>query len=241
MTGIPGFVVADRGLLARGAGPKTPVAHYKPGRAAISIIEYGGSDSASGVEECGQATVSKGIRRNPAIRAGSGGYWGSLAGVGEGRWKTRVAEAPKRQGQAMVEDRGRRALDRCGGRSGSTLGSGSGVRVELGGDQTSPVFVQLGVAKLGFEVQAEEGMKDVVGQERHQQECLDGLGLVFVNVVGFPTMDQFIEAEVLDVPSLIFREAASCREPVGRAWNGSSARQARGWCGSWVSPNRTHS
>src|ERR1017187_3835684 len=103
MTGIHGFVVADRGLLARGAGPKTPAAHYKPGRAAISIIEYGGSDSASGVEECGQATVSKGIRRNPAIRAGSGGYWGSLAGVGEGRWKTRVAEAPKRQGKQWLK------------------------------------------------------------------------------------------------------------------------------------------
>jgi hypothetical protein len=53
---------------------------------------------------------------------------------------------------------------------------------------------------LGLEAQADEGMKNVVGQERHQQECLDGL-VGFVNVVSFPTIDQFIEAEVLDVPS----------------------------------------
>src|SRR5450759_2650524 len=92
---------------------------------------------------------------------------------------------------------------RCGGRSGSALRSGPGVRVELGGDQTGPVFLRLAVAKLGLEVQADESMKNVVGQERHQQECLDGLGIVFVNVVRFPTIDQCIEAEVLDVPSLM--------------------------------------
>jgi hypothetical protein len=52
-------------------------------------------------------------------------------------------------------------------------------------------------------VPADEGVKNVVGQERHRQECLDGLGVVFVNVVSFPTIDQFIEAEVIDVPSLM--------------------------------------
>ena len=50
-----------------------------------------------------------------------------------------------------------------GCRSGSALRSGPGVRVELGGDQTGPVFLRLAVAKLGLEVQADEGMKNVVG------------------------------------------------------------------------------
>src|ERR1035437_7449842 len=90
------------------------------------------------------------------------------------------------------------------GRSGSALACrSSGVSIEFSGDQTSPVFLRLAVAQLGFEVQADEGMKNVVGQEHQQQECLDGLGVVFVNVVRFPTIDQFIEAEVLDVPSLM--------------------------------------
>ena len=46
-------------------------------------------------------------------------------------------------------------------------------------------------------------MKNVVGKERHQQKCLDGLGIVPVNVIGFPAIDQFIEAEVFNVPSLM--------------------------------------
>jgi hypothetical protein len=46
---------------------------------------------------------------------------------------------------------------------------------------------------LGFAVQADEGMKNAVGQERHQQECLDGLRIVFVNVVGFPTIDSSLK------------------------------------------------
>ena len=96
-------------------------------------------------------------------------------------------------------------LDRSdyGDRSGSALRNGSGVGVEFGGDQTSPVFLRLGAAQLGFEVQTDESMKDVVGQEDRQQERLDGMGIVFVNVVCFPTIDQFIETEVFDVPSLM--------------------------------------
>jgi hypothetical protein len=49
---------------------------------------------------------------------------------------------------------------------------------------------------LGLEVQADESMKNVVGKERHQRKCLNGLGIVPINVIGFPAIDQFIEAEV---------------------------------------------
>src|SRR5450756_2189735 len=110
-----------------------------------------------------------------------------------------------RRGQEMWEVRrwSRLRQIRQGGQSGSMLGRGSGLGVELGGDQTSPVLLRFAVAQLGLEVEADEGMKNVVGQEGHQQEYLDGLGVVFVNVVGFPTIDQFIEAEVLDIPSLM--------------------------------------
>ena len=52
-----------------------------------------------------------------------------------------------------------------------------GAAVEFGGDQTSPVCLGLAVAQSGFQVQREEGMKDVPGQKRHQQERLDGPGL----------------------------------------------------------------
>src|SRR5450756_831205 len=87
-----------------------------------------------------------------------------------------------RRGQEMWEVRrwSRLRQIRQGGQSGSMLGRGSGLGVELGGDQTSPVLLRFAVAQLGLEVEADEGMKNVVGQEGHQQECLDGLGVVFV-------------------------------------------------------------
>src|ERR1039458_8435910 len=128
------------------------------------------SDSATGVVGWGQVTVSKGIRRNRAIRAGSGGYWSRLTGYREREGDTDSCGGQGGVSKKWLEDTGRQiaAQIRCRGRSWSALGSGSGVRVELGGDQTGPVFLRLAVAKLGLEVEADEGMKNVVGQERHQ-------------------------------------------------------------------------
>ncbi len=45
-------------------------------------------------------------------------------------------------------------------------------------------------------------MKDVVGEKRHEQEAFDGAGRMFENVIGVPFVDQFVEAIILDIPTL---------------------------------------
>jgi hypothetical protein len=59
------------------------------------------------------------------------------------------------------------------------------------------------LADLGLEIQQEERVKDIAGQEGDQQEAFDGVGIVPVDMVGMPAVDQFVEAMVLDVPSLV--------------------------------------
>jgi len=46
-------------------------------------------------------------------------------------------------------------------------------------------------------------MKDVVGQEGDQQEALDGVGVVLVEVIGMPAVDQLVETVILDIPALV--------------------------------------
>lgn len=46
-------------------------------------------------------------------------------------------------------------------------------------------------------------MKDVVGEEGHQQKALDGGGIMLENVIGVPFGDQFVEGIILDIPSLV--------------------------------------
>jgi hypothetical protein len=51
-----------------------------------------------------------------------------------------------------------------------------------------------------FEVECEEGVKDVEGQEGDQQEALDCIGIMPVDVVGVPAVDQFVKSVIFDIP-----------------------------------------
>ena len=42
-------------------------------------------------------------------------------------------------------------------------------------------------------------MKEVVGQEGDEQKGLDGLGVVFIDMVGVPLVGQFVEPIVLNI------------------------------------------
>ena len=46
-------------------------------------------------------------------------------------------------------------------------------------------------------------MKDVVSEERDEQEAFDGAGVMLENVIGMPFVDEFVEAIILDVPTLV--------------------------------------
>jgi len=56
---------------------------------------------------------------------------------------------------------------------------------------------------LGFEVKGNEGLKGVAGKKGDQQETLDGVRFMAVDMVGMPAVDEFVEALILDVPSLM--------------------------------------
>ena len=69
-------------------------------------------------------------------------------------------------------------------------------------------------------------MKDIAGQEGHKQEALDGVGVVLVDVIDMPAIDQFIKPMVLDIPSLVAEADGRPQwRRVGReAWSPKSNR-----------------
>jgi hypothetical protein len=75
--------------------------------------------------------------------------------------------------------------------------------IDLRRHEDAPEGLGSVVADLRFEIQREERVKDIAGKEGHQQEALDGVGIVPVDVVGMPAADQFVEPMVFDIPSLV--------------------------------------
>ena len=56
---------------------------------------------------------------------------------------------------------------------------------------------------LGLEIQYKESLKDVAGQKGDQQKALDGVGIVLIDVVGMPAVDQIVEPVILYIPALV--------------------------------------
>ena len=75
--------------------------------------------------------------------------------------------------------------------------------MNFGRDEMRPELGCLATTDLGLEIECNESVKDVVGQKSKQQEAFDGLGVVAINVVRVPAIDQFIEPVVFDVPSQV--------------------------------------
>jgi hypothetical protein len=71
----------------------------------------------------------------------------------------------------------------------------------LGGDELRPKGLRLDAAQGGFDIASQESVEQVVGQEDQQGKGLDRLRIVFIDVIGVPTVHQFIEAIVFDVPA----------------------------------------
>ena len=68
---------------------------------------------------------------------------------------------------------------------------------------SGPKVFGLALAKRWLHVQIKKGMKEDQRQKRHEQEAFDGSGVMLQYMIGVPTLDQFIEAVVFDVPSLV--------------------------------------
>ena len=61
----------------------------------------------------------------------------------------------------------------------------------------------LALPKGWLQVEIEKSVKEDQREKGHQQEALDGGGVVLQHMIGVPTLDQFIEAVVFDAPSLV--------------------------------------
>ena len=58
-------------------------------------------------------------------------------------------------------------------------------------------------AQLGLKVEGQESVEEVVSQKSQQQKARDRLGLVTIDVVRVPAVDQFIESMVFNVPAQV--------------------------------------
>lgn len=75
-------------------------------------------------------------------------------------------------------------------------------RVEVGGDPGREVDGRVGVAQYGLQV-AQEAVEDGVGDEHHQPEHQQGVGVKVEDVAGVPVGGQFVEALVFDAPAVV--------------------------------------
>jgi hypothetical protein len=80
---------------------------------------------------------------------------------------------------------------------------GSHFDIEFGGDESSPEDLGFALSRGRFYIQGQKSMKDVINEEGHEQEALDGAGIMLVDMIGVPLLDQLLEAIVLNIPSLV--------------------------------------
>jgi hypothetical protein len=70
---------------------------------------------------------------------------------------------------------------------------------ELSRHQTGPENLAFVVASHRFQVEREEGMEEVIGQEGEQQETFDGIGVMAKDVIGMPLLGELVESVILRI------------------------------------------
>ena len=75
--------------------------------------------------------------------------------------------------------------------------------IELGSYQAREVSSGMPHPQLDFEVERHESMKQVAGQEQQKQEHHQRIGLMFVDMICMPIVDEFIEPVVLYPPPAV--------------------------------------
>lgn len=62
---------------------------------------------------------------------------------------------------------------------------------------------ELRCGHTGFDIASQEDMEDVVGDHNQQPDHLNGVEVVFVEMIGMPFIGQLVETLVFDVPSMM--------------------------------------
>ena len=141
-----------------------------------------------------------------AGRCGGRGPWGDLTGLGEYK-ENRVGVGDGEGGVgawfghtstgARIYDGAFSTSQRSGAFPITTSRGQSGVDAvqNFGGHQGGPEGPCSALTDLGFEIQGEECLKDIAGQEGHQQEALDGVGVMFVE----QPLDTFHSSAIIEL------------------------------------------
>ncbi len=80
---------------------------------------------------------------------------------------------------------------------------GSHFTIEFRSDKPGPEDLRLTLACGRLHIARQEDMKNVVSQEGHQQKAFDCAGIMLEHMIGVPFVGQFVEAIILDIPSLV--------------------------------------
>jgi len=70
-------------------------------------------------------------------------------------------------------------------------------------DQAYPEHHRSAAAHRGLEVEGKESVEEVVSQKSQQQKARHRPGLVTIDVIRVPAVDQFIESMVFNVPAQV--------------------------------------
>ena len=93
---------------------------------------------------------------------------------------------------------------------------GSHLTVEFSRDESGPEDLSLTLACAGLHIARQEGMKEVVSQEGHEQKAFDGAGIMLEHMIGVPFVGQLVEAIILDIPSLVSQMDDAMEGNLGR-------------------------
>jgi hypothetical protein len=96
------------------------------------------------------------------------------------------------------------------------LAGGNQFAIKIGGDESSPEDFGFSLSRGRFHIQGQKSMKQVISEEGHEQKTLDGAGVVLVDMIGVPFLDQLLEAIVLNIPSLVAQTDDLLDENFGR-------------------------
>ena len=92
-----------------------------------------------------------------------------------------------------------------GGEGGGSRGQGGWdeVSVDFRCHDSCPEVFGLALTKGRLHVEIEKGMKEDECEKGHEEEAFDGRTVMLQDMIGVPTLDQFVESVVFDVPSLV--------------------------------------
>ena len=65
------------------------------------------------------------------------------------------------------------------------------------------MFYRFAETSFRLQIPTKKGVVNDQGKKGHQQEALQGIGVMLHEMIGVPTVNQFIESVILNIPALV--------------------------------------